>query len=194
MFGNSKSTRVDEFPVDLANFCDHTQCTFGDEESVLASFTLAEYFSRLNSKPWHAGVRHLSPLQSRYGLVTLSHGSAIRWQFCACCLAHDRERWGMGYWRRCHQLPGTLLCPLDGTRLSKLPSTTTIQRLRFALPDDVVAEKMDDQRDIEANRPIECRDIVASRTYVRRRIVTRWDTVGVRRTRRYVFRWKAPAT
>jgi hypothetical protein len=153
MFGTSRSTRVDEFPVDLTHFCDQAQYEFGDKESILASFTLAGYFSLLNSKPWHTGARHLSPMQSRYGLVTLSHGSASRWKFCASCLARDRDRWGMGYWRRCHQLPGTLLCPLDGTPLSTIPRTTTIQRLRFILPDDLAPEKIDGQRIIEVNHP-----------------------------------------
>jgi hypothetical protein len=152
MFANSRSTRVDEFPVNLAHFCACTKYAFGDEQSILASLTLVEYFCRLGSKPWRTGAEQLSPLQSRYGLISLSHGTATRWQYCSSCLTCDRERWGMGYWRRCHQLPGTMLCPLDGTQLSRGRTSKTALHTRFVLPDDLMPEKMEADAAIEANR------------------------------------------
>lgn len=139
MFANSRSTRVDEFPVDLTHFCTGTRYMFGDEQTILASFTLAAFFKRLGSKVWRSGSMKLSPQQTRYGLLTLSHGVSNRWQYCTTCLKCDRKHWGLGYWRRCHQLPGTLVCPLDGTPLSRARASAAVTHTRFVLPDDVAA-------------------------------------------------------
>jgi hypothetical protein len=139
MFANSRSTRVDEFPVDLTHFCTSTRYMFGDEQTILASFTLAAFFKRLGSKVWRSGSMKLSPQQTRYGLLTLSHGVSNRWQYCTTCLKCDRKHWGLGYWRRCHQLPGTLVCPLDGTPLSRARASAAVTHTRFVLPDDVAA-------------------------------------------------------
>lgn len=139
MFANSRSMRVDEFPVDLTHFCASTRYVFGDEQTILASFTLAAFFKLLGSKVWRSGSMKLAPQQTRYGLLILSHGVSNRWQYCGTCLKCDQKHWGLGYWRRCHQLPGTLVCPLDGTPLSRARASSAVTHTRFVLPDDVTA-------------------------------------------------------
>ena len=59
-------------------------------------------------------------------------------RFCARCAHEDRSQYGETYWHRIHQVPGVLLCPLDGCLLQS--SSAPFQpRARFAF---VVAEQV----------------------------------------------------
>lgn len=51
---------------------------------------------------------------------------------CEECLAEDAERWGCGYWRRDHQLPGIELCIHHQTVLIELPRAALRRPLNAA--------------------------------------------------------------
>jgi hypothetical protein len=57
-------------------------------------------------------------LHIRLGLVASNVRLPSALRFCLTCRAEMLERYGELYWRRDHQLPSALLCPIHGTPLA----------------------------------------------------------------------------
>jgi hypothetical protein len=55
----------------------------------------------------------------RLGLVASNVRSPSALRYCPTCRAEMLERHGELYWRRDHQLPGVLVCPIHGTPLAE---------------------------------------------------------------------------
>lgn len=138
LLGPSAVRRVDACPIDFSHFCSSILFAYGGEERVLLEYTIANYFEHIGRRPWHAGVRQLTPLQAGTNLVLLSHGIPREWRACRACIAADLGKWGSSYWRRSHQLPGTLICPTHGSPLMSLPASQVNLSLQFVMPEDVV--------------------------------------------------------
>lgn len=139
MFGPSRNMRVSEFPVNLAHFCGVTHECFGDPARVLHNMTLAGFFERLDSRPWHAGSSNVPIATAGYGLATLSNGSAGRWQLCRRCVENDLASHATAFWRRAHHLPTGFLCTIHDVPLAKCASSPLERHNRFLLPEQTSA-------------------------------------------------------
>lgn len=53
------------------------------------------------------------------------------WRFCAGCVSDDLHQFGESYWRRMHNLPGVVICPVHGTYLR---GTDTPIRMSSGVP------------------------------------------------------------
>jgi hypothetical protein len=92
-------------------------------ENIVLGHTAAPYYLHLRGRrAYRAAVvamrgtgRHL---QVRLGLCTSIVRDTDYFRLCPDCVREDLRRLGETYWRRCHQLPGVLVCPEHGTPLS----------------------------------------------------------------------------
>ncbi|WGG50945.1 TniQ family protein [Rugamonas sp. DEMB1] len=139
MFGPSRNMRVSEFPVNLAHFCGITHECFGNPARVLSNLTLAGFFERLDSRPWHAGSSNAPVATAGYGLATLSNGSAGRWRICRRCVENDLAHHATAFWRRAHHLPTGFLCTIHDTPLATCMSSPLERHNRFLLPEQTSA-------------------------------------------------------
>lgn len=55
-----------------------------------------------------------------------------RMQYCRSCFEQDRERYGVPYWRRCHQLSGVFVCPIHAEPLLRTRVLRSSSRDRLA--------------------------------------------------------------
>lgn len=136
LFGPSPNMRVSEFPVNLVHFCSVTQNSFGDPQRVLDSMTLAGFFERLDSRPWHAGSGNQPIVTAGYGLAALSNGSAGRWRACMRCIENDLAYHATSFWRRSHHLPTGFLCPVHEIPLARYLAPPFERHNRFMLPEE----------------------------------------------------------
>lgn len=60
---------------------------------------------------------HVKDIHIRLGINTFSVGRVKRLRFCAACLLCMQNLYGEYYWRRAHNLPGSLVCPDHGLPL-----------------------------------------------------------------------------
>ena len=94
-------------------------------ERLAKDFTLFPYWTAFQP----AGVSALSLASLINGSASRAHTclgivpSGVRLsrplRFCPTCNAEAVARWGECFWRRAHQLPGVLVCPVHGTPLAE---------------------------------------------------------------------------
>lgn len=58
-----------------------------------------------------------SHLHTRLGICATRVAKAVVLRTCGSCIESDLRDYGVTYWRRSHQLPGVLVCPLHGDPL-----------------------------------------------------------------------------
>jgi hypothetical protein len=154
LFGPSRNMRVSEFPVNLQHFCGVTQNSFGDPARVLQKMTLAAFFERLDSRPWHAGSGCAPIATAGYGLATLSNGSASRWRVCRRCVKEDLGCHATAFWRRAHHLPTGFLCPIHEMPLAACMAPPLERHRRFLLPEQAPEISVSPSMDWDANYQI----------------------------------------
>jgi hypothetical protein len=80
---------------------------------------------------------NVADVHIRLGLVAFRSGRAKRLRYCPRCLIEMAAQYGEYYWRREHQLPGVLVCPIHAVPLRE--STVRLSRCSrhaYVLPDD----------------------------------------------------------
>lgn len=98
LFDCENDIRLADGKFDLARFATATRGQYGNADDIAAAFTNIRFFQQLGS-PQHEPT-----------LANLSNGEAHIWRWCPRCLKEDQEHFGLAYWHRTHQLPGTYLC------------------------------------------------------------------------------------
>lgn len=91
-------------------------------EDIVLGHTAAPYYLHLRGRRAYRSAmaamrgtgRHL---QVRLGICTSIVRDTDCFRLCPECVREDLRRLGETYWRRCHQLPGVLVCPEHGTPL-----------------------------------------------------------------------------
>ncbi|WP_211444886.1 TniQ family protein [Collimonas humicola] len=138
LFGYFRHTRVSDFPVDLVHFCAVTGEQYGNPQDVLNEMTLAEFFNRIGSHPWHSGSLCLPFATAGYGLSTLSNGHTNTWRACSLCLESEMSLAGTAFWHRSHHLPTAFFCPAHRVPLSVCVSPIQVRHNCFLLPQDTL--------------------------------------------------------
>lgn len=156
LLGPSMTTHVDEFPVDLTQFCQVTKSLYGRPLDVLMNHCTAPYFLNLKQALGSLDTKRLSPLLSRYSLAHLSNAGNRNWRLCPSCIAREKKQWGMTYWHRMHQLPGAMVCAFDDAMLFECDLPKPLRHNRFIFPDDVNAKRPRDSKVIDQCRNILC--------------------------------------
>lgn len=85
-----------------------------------------------------------SHLHTRLGICATRVGKPSVLRTCGACIQSDLEDYGVTYWRRSHQLPGVLVCPVHGEPLIRtdvryrpegkheyVPATTDFRHWKF---------------------------------------------------------------
>lgn len=112
-------------PASLKTVAERTQLLWGKSgESIAKELTLLPYYSKYLSKA--RGKLCLDKMLSEngHGIQLLAGAISNRiknpklFRFCVTCRDVDIEKYGETYWRRCHQLPGVLVCPDHGKELT----------------------------------------------------------------------------
>lgn len=57
--------------------------------------------------------------------------TSIRLRLCISCVRDDRQKYGLGYWHRSHQLPGVRLCSVHAENLQELRESGPRKRHSF---------------------------------------------------------------
>ncbi|WP_170304251.1 TniQ family protein [Duganella radicis] len=140
LLGQASNCRVDEYPVNVAQFCEETSYVYGTAKSVLDHFTLLPHFAWTGKLPWHSGVAKRSPLEARHGLGQLCFGAHLPWRACGACIEEEKKQFGDTYWHRSHQLPMSLICSKHKRPLMMVLRGFKGVKNRLLLPDDVYSD------------------------------------------------------
>ena len=141
LFGQFLTTHVDKFPVDLEHFCSVTSGRYGSPHDVLVAHSLTPYFVSLDHAIGKECGQHTNPLAERFSLAHLSNGRSQRWRLCPNCVEREKKQFGVPYWHRQHQLPGSLMCALDGTVLYECELPALRRYNQFLLPNEVMSDR-----------------------------------------------------
>ena len=135
VFGASTARDMVDLPSYLDAFVDrlpvghrHTAQQLIDSATLLpyyrpfASQEIVKSTEASMRRHQRVGARQI--LQAGGGLVR----AGDRFRFCSTCVEADADQYGAPYWRRVHQLPGVLICPLH--RLALFESSVPRRLLR----------------------------------------------------------------
>lgn len=133
LFGTSSRVVSHHFIGQLDEFARRTHGSLGDADTLIREHTILPlYLPFLTAAQ---AKEAMSTMQASFiGSQNFYLGTSPR-QFhfkhplkaCLTCMQSDRERWGIAYWHRLHQIPGVWLCPAHDSPLQ----TSTIQREMF---------------------------------------------------------------
>ncbi|WP_339437523.1 TnsD family Tn7-like transposition protein [Pseudomonas sp. EL_65y_Pfl1_R32] len=95
--------------------------TFGASEELLSRLidkhTYLPYYLRHHepaaAESFHQSYKsgNVKDIHIKLGINTFTVGRVKRLRFCMSCLENMHNRYGEYYWRRAHNLPGSLVCP-----------------------------------------------------------------------------------
>lgn len=118
-------TRFANAPIELPNRLDLLSKRFGlsyDADRLCDDHTLAPYYSAFVPESTRLRLRRGmkgsdEDLYMFMGIAAFRSGGVGRLRFCSECLDEMCLLWGNAYWRRDHQLPGVMVCPIHGSVL-----------------------------------------------------------------------------
>lgn len=127
LFGSDKAGHQFHIPSRLDAFCAATQGCLGGAEQIVDKATMLPAYLRFRSSTITADVvQRVRGNQTAGVAQTLQiarsriYGFAPR-RACHRCVAEDLYSYGIAYWHRSHQLPGSLVCIHHGTVLHATP-------------------------------------------------------------------------
>lgn len=156
LLGQSMTTHVEEFPVDLNHFCKVTHEDYGAPLDIINTHCLTPYFFTLERAIGKRNENARSLQTIRFSLAQLSNGGSLHWRLCPTCIAREKTQLGVAYWHRQHQLPGSLMCALHETLLYECEPPAPMRHNRFLLPDEVQTHKPPNWNTVN-----ECREILS---------------------------------
>jgi hypothetical protein len=124
LFGSRGALAVPDLPSRLSSVEPWARTEWGlSLEDIALGHTAAPYYLHLRGRRAYRSAvaamrgtgRHL---QLRLGICTSIVRDTNFFRLCPDCVRDDLRRLGETYWRRCHQLPGCLVCPEHGTVLN----------------------------------------------------------------------------
>ena len=123
LFGSRSALAVPDLPSRLADVCQWAHKEWGlSPVDLLVGHTSLAYHTHLHGRA--VFEQYTAALQATSSHAHLRLGicaSVVRgtewFRLCADCVRYDMAVLGEAYWRRSHQLPGVLVCPLHAARL-----------------------------------------------------------------------------
>jgi hypothetical protein len=103
------------FPSHLEFMCNNTYSDFTPDYYINYHTTFPFYQPFLSTQKENIlreqmkGSK-LGPMQPQLGLGASGINEPTFLQYCPACITNEREKFGRGYWRRSHQLPGLGVC------------------------------------------------------------------------------------
>jgi DNA-binding CsgD family transcriptional regulator len=141
LFGHKYLGSAHDFPARIDTFVARTQGSIGSAATLIQDRTLLPFFLPFNYPSLDVvaidALRGASTgsLKFRLGLLTSHFRAHFPLKACIDCMAEDRQRFGLAYWHRPHQLPGAWLCLKHNRRLSEsLLKATGAKRFGWTLP------------------------------------------------------------
>lgn len=92
-------------------------------DALINQSTLFPYYTAYVPEPLRKACRQAmcsgatSGWHMRLGIAAFRVKQVRRLRFCSLCLQEMKARYGEFYWKRCHQLPGIVVCPEHGCAL-----------------------------------------------------------------------------
>ena len=68
-------------------------------------------------KQWMIGSRHGDDIHAAVGVTASAVAATRQLRYCAQCAKDDAREWGAPVWRRLHQCPGVIWCPIHARPL-----------------------------------------------------------------------------
>lgn len=123
MFGINGSRPANEFPVFLPALSVLSGVSLNDLINQMTNLHYYEPFLleqdyKLAFEALKSG--NTASLQSKLGMVANRIASGQYLKYCPQCVALDREKYGLAYWHKIHQLIGVLVCPVHNCHLNGL--------------------------------------------------------------------------
>lgn len=146
LFSHAGAALHQDFPHSLESFSLRMEGTLGSALQIAQQMTVAPYFLRFKTedlrKEAYAALAGdtISRLKHHLGLPAAPCRARLPIRFCAECLKEDRDQHGVTYWRRSHQLPGSLFCSHHDQLLSETAHRHDRRRLTtLMLPEESLA-------------------------------------------------------
>lgn len=138
LFGQKRPASIVRTADGLDRFCDATNGVYGTLEKILQKFTHYPLEVHLNvavSKDNLPGSGKSIWLNG--GCYDYSGNPSRVWRECPQCRRGDEVKLGFSYWRRSHQLPTSVCCPVHGDILVLKNLPGQMLHERFWLPHEV---------------------------------------------------------
>lgn len=100
-------------------FCRNSNGGLGIPRDALQQLTIVPLAARLGDVDPEV-VNSIAEGRLRLNLGMDEFGGACRWRHCEDCYARDLVEYGVGYWRRVHQLPTSMFCGRHGKPLRQV--------------------------------------------------------------------------
>ncbi len=154
LFGSTAHSSRHDFPNQISVLADRTSGHYGSASQIIMERTIYPVFRPFRSPTTHASAWQAmmatspSPVAQILHLPSSGVPATHPLKICSCCLQLCQQEYGLGYWRREHQLPGVWVCAEHGEPLRTstacpghgrdfqwiLPSCTTVKSANdFAL-------------------------------------------------------------
>lgn len=127
LFGSDKAGHQFHIPSHLDAFCAATQRCLGEAEQIVDKATILPAYLRFRPSSITADVMQRIRGNQTAGVAqTLRIARSRIYGFpprrtCHLCIAEDQSIYGIAYWHRSHQLPGSLVCIHHETVLHATP-------------------------------------------------------------------------
>jgi len=127
LFGSDKAGHQFHIPSHLDVFYASTQGTLGDMEQIIGKMTILPVYLRFRPNGIAANVlQHVRGNQTAGVAQTLRISRSRLYESpprraCQLCAKDDHFNYGIAYWHRSHQLPGSLMCVRHGIALHATP-------------------------------------------------------------------------
>lgn len=127
LFGSSFAGRHFHVPSHLLALSVRSRLHFGNAKAIAADRTTLPYFLRFRQTlavdETLAAVlgKVTAGVTQKIGLGKAAPQFVLPRRCCPECMRRDKETFGIAYWHRTHQLPGTIMCVEHGCVLSAVP-------------------------------------------------------------------------
>lgn len=127
MLGINGSRPANEFPVFLPQLSDLSGVSLNYLINQMTSLHYYEPF--LLEKDYKLAFEALksgntASLQSKLGMVSNRIASGQYLKYCPLCVVSDRDKYGVAYWHKVHQLIGVVVCPVHNGLLKGLKKSS----------------------------------------------------------------------
>lgn len=141
LFGNGRASTSHDFPSGLKQFESRTRGKLGTIESILHEHTVLPYYLRFRCSDLEdyaietLGGSNRGEIKSRLGMLASGVGANNPLKTCRLCLEEDKAKYGVSYWHRSHQLPGSWICLEHRIFLNECNEKSNgVQRFSYLLP------------------------------------------------------------
>ena len=141
LFGHPTAGTRHDFSGQLAVLSERTGGALGDGRTIALEHTLLRYYLPFQTADFaESAIRalqgaDLSRLKAQLGLLSSRFRANHPLKACFACMAQDRRKEGVAYWRLAHQCPGVWYCVRHGEPLAEFKlKSNGIQRFNLQLP------------------------------------------------------------